>query len=45
MKVGDGVNQDFHLAKRFFDLAAEVDSKARIPRDFALFFMEVSPGE
>jgi TPR repeat protein len=39
-EVGDGVAQDFHLAKRFYDLAAEVDAKARIPRDFALLVME-----
>ena len=34
--------QDFHLAKRYFDTAAEVDSQARLPRDIALWLMEVS---
>jgi hypothetical protein len=36
------VNQDFHLAKRYFDQAAEVDAKARVPRDIALALLEVS---
>jgi hypothetical protein len=40
--VGDGVNQDFHLAKRYFDQAAEVDAKARVPRDIALALLEVN---
>jgi TPR repeat protein len=39
-QVGDGVQQDFHLAKRFFDLAAEVDHKAKTPRDLALLVMQ-----
>lgn len=34
--------QDFHLAKRYFDQAALVDSKAKIPRDIALVLLEVS---
>jgi TPR repeat protein len=38
------VNQDFHLAKRYYDLAAEIDPKARTPRDIALTMMEVSEG-
>jgi SEL1 protein len=41
-EIGDGVKQDFHLAKRYYDLAAEVDVKARTPRDIALFMLEVS---
>lgn len=39
-EVGDGVAQDFHLAKRFFDLAAEMDNKARTPRDVALLLLD-----
>lgn len=35
------MRQDFHLAKRFYDHAAEVDSKARAPRDIALLMLEV----
>ncbi len=41
-QFGDGVMQDFHLAKRYYDLAAEVDPKAKLPRDIALFIMDVS---
>ena len=37
------MRQDFHLAKRFYDQAAEVDSKARAPRDIALLMLEVHP--
>jgi len=36
---GDGVQQDFHLAKRFYDQAAEVDIDARLPRAVALFLL------
>lgn len=36
------MSQDFHLAKRFYDQAAEVDSKAKAPRDIALVLLEVS---
>jgi len=35
------VSQDFHLAKRFYDQAAETDNKARAPRDIALVMLEV----
>ena len=35
------MSQDFHLAKRYYDQAAEVDSKARVPRDIALLLLEV----
>jgi Sel1 repeat len=38
-EAGDGVEQDFHLAKRFFDQAAEVDADARTPRALALFVL------
>jgi hypothetical protein len=41
MQVGDGVTQDLHLAKRYYDHAAEVDAKARVPRDIALVLLEV----
>ncbi len=41
-QFGDGVMQDFHLAKRYYDLAAEVDPKAKMPRDIALLIMDVS---
>lgn len=34
--------QDLHLAKRYYDQAAEVDTKARVPRDLALMVLEVS---
>lgn len=40
-EVGDGVAQDFHLAKRFYDLAASVDKNARLPRDLALIAMDL----
>lgn len=36
---GDGVRKDYHLAKRYYDQAAEIDNKARLPRDLALFLL------
>lgn len=33
------MEQDFHLAKRFFDQAADFDPDARLPRSFALFLL------
>ena len=36
---GDGVQQDFHLAKRFYDQAAEFDTDARTPRALALMLL------
>lgn len=39
--VGDGVPRDFHLAKRFYDQAAETDQKARPVRNVALMVLEV----
>lgn len=38
-EVGDGVVQDFHLAKRFYDQAAEFDSGAKLPRRIALMLL------
>jgi hypothetical protein len=39
-EAGDGVAQDFHLAKRYFDLAAEIDHRAKVPREVAVFVLE-----
>jgi hypothetical protein len=39
--VGEGVSRDRHLAKRFLDLAAETDSRAKSPRDFLLSALDV----
>ncbi len=36
---GDGVNQDFHLAKRYYDQAAIHDPDAKLPRQLALFLL------
>ena len=38
-EVGDGVQQDFHLAKRFYDMAASIDLDARLPRTLALMLL------
>ena len=38
-EAGDGVEQDFHLAKRFYDLAAKEDIDAKLPRAVALFLL------
>ena len=35
-QIGLGVPQDFHLAKRYYDMAAETGSKAYIPASLAL---------
>jgi len=40
-ETGDGVPQDFLLAKRFYDQAAEIDNKAKIARDVAVSILEV----
>jgi SEL1 protein len=37
---GEGVRQDFHLAKRYYDQAAELDARARLPRDVALWLLD-----
>jgi len=39
--VGDGVQQDFHLAKRFYDMAADIDPEAVLPRLVALTMLQV----
>lgn len=39
-EIGDGVQQDFHLAKRFFDQAAEFDEDAKLPRSLALALLQ-----
>lgn len=39
-EAGDGVEQDFHLAKRFFDRAALYDTDALLPRTVALTMLE-----
>ena len=39
-EAGDGVPQDFHLAKRYFDYAAEVDFDAKMPRAIAMFLLQ-----
>jgi TPR repeat protein len=38
-QAGDGVQQDFHLAKRFFDLAGATDIDARLPKTLALILL------
>ena len=40
-ELGDGVPQDFLLAKRFYDQAAEIDNKAKTARDVAVYILEV----
>ena len=39
-ETGDGVAQDFHLAKRFYDQAAELDADARLPGKVALYILQ-----
>jgi len=39
-ELGDGVVQDLHLSKRFYDQAAEFDSEARLPRSVALALLQ-----
>ena len=38
-EMGDDVPQDFHLAKRFYDQAAEFEYNTKIPCDIALFLL------
>eukprot|EP01035_Chromulina_nebulosa_P019801 gene19801-25743_t len=38
-QFGDGIQQDFHLAKRYYDQAADYDIDARLPRSIALLGM------
>ena len=40
-EIGDGVTQDFHLAKRFYDQAAQFDVNAQLPRAVALTVLDV----
>lgn len=39
-EIGDGMQQDFHLAKRFYDMAATVDPDAVLPRAVALMLLD-----
>lgn len=41
-EAGDGVNQDFHLAKRYYDQVAEFDKEASLPSFLAVSFLQVS---
>lgn len=34
--------QDFHLAKRYYDQAADFDFEAKLPRNVAVFSLQVS---
>mmetsp|Transcript_24367 Transcript_24367/g.45352 ORF Transcript_24367/g.45352 Transcript_24367/m.45352 type:complete len:959 (+) Transcript_24367:118-2994(+) len=38
-EMGDGVEQDFHLAKRYYDQTAEYDPSARVPSRLAVYFL------
>ena len=40
-EVGDGVPQDFHLAKRYFDEAAATDRDAKMLGNIAVFLLQV----
>jgi TPR repeat protein len=40
-EAGDGVDQDFHLAKRFYDQVAEFDKEAALPSLLAVSFLQV----
>jgi hypothetical protein len=40
-EAGDGVNQDFHLAKRYYDQVAEFDREAKLPSFLAVSFLQV----
>jgi hypothetical protein len=42
-EAGDGVNQDFHLAKRYYDQVAEFDKEAHLPIFLAVSFLQVPP--
>ena len=37
--MGDGVEQDFHLAKRYYDQTAEFDPSARVPSLLAVYIL------
>ena len=38
-QIGLGVPQDFHLAKRYYDMAAETSSKAYVPATLSLWVL------
>ena len=40
-EFGDGVEMDFHLAKRFYDQAAQFDLNAQLPRAVALMALDL----
>lgn len=40
-EAGDGVDQDFHLAKRYYDQVAEFDKEAQLPSFLAVSFLQV----
>ncbi len=40
-EAGDGVDQDFHLAKRYYDQVAEYDKEAKVPSVLAVSFLQV----
>lgn len=40
-EFGDGVEMDFHLAKRFYDQAAQFDINALLPRTVALMALDL----
>jgi hypothetical protein len=39
-EIGDGIEQDFHLAKRYYDQAAEFNQEANVPRTVALWILK-----
>lgn len=40
-QAGDGVERDYHLAKRFYDQVAEFDRSAKVPSMLAVRFLQV----
>jgi hypothetical protein len=40
-EVGDGIAQDFHLAKRYYDQAAEYDGYSAATRSFAVWLLSL----
>lgn len=40
-QMGDGVDQDFHLAKRYYDQTAAYDPSARVPSLLAVYCLRV----
>lgn len=37
--LGDGLEQDIHLAKRFYDMALRTSAEARLPASLALYWL------